>query len=93
MATEKDLAAVRKKMVGIKDEDEMVLAALRDFKQRCYTTEQVKTISYVFTREEGKYKLIDAAYPYIYDPANYGQLETLLKDKYFIYRFKALTSR
>jgi hypothetical protein len=90
MATEKDLGAVRKKMVGIRDEDEMVGVALKDFKARCYTTEQVKALCFVFTREEGRYKLIDAAYPYVYDPAVYGQLESLLSDKYFIHRFKAL---
>jgi hypothetical protein len=93
MASDKDVAAMKKKIVGIRDEDDMVSAALKDFKQRCYTTEQVKTISYVFNREEGKYKLIDAAYPYIYDPSNYGDLELLLKDKYFIHRFKALIQR
>ncbi len=93
MASDKDVAAMKKKIVGIRDEDDMVSAALKDFKQRCYTTEQVKTISYVFNREEGKYKLIDAAYPYIYDPSNYGELELILKDKYFIHRFKALIQR
>jgi hypothetical protein len=93
MATEKDLGAVRKKMVGIRDEDEMVAVALKDFKARCYTTEQVKAICFVFTREEGRYKLLDAAYPYVYDPANFGQLESLLSDKYFIYRFNALIQK
>jgi hypothetical protein len=90
MAAEKDLGAVRKKMVGIRDEDEMVAVALKDFKARCYTTEQVKAICFVFTRDEGRYKLIDAAYPYVYDPARFGDLESLLSDKYFIHRFKAL---
>jgi hypothetical protein len=90
MASEKDLQALRKRILGISDEDDMVSAALKDFKQRCYTTEQVRALSFVFLRQEGKYKLIDAVYPHIYDPANYGQLEALLTDKYFIHRFRAL---
>jgi hypothetical protein len=93
MATEKDMQALRRKMVNIPDEDDMVSAALKDVKLRCYTTEQVKALSVVFTRQEGKYKLIDAVYPYVYDPANYGELEPLLTDKYFIHRFRALVQQ
>jgi hypothetical protein len=93
MAAEKDLQALRRKMVNIPDEDDMVSAALKDAKLRCYTTAQVKALSVVFTRQEGKYKLIDAVYPYVYDPANYGELEPLLTDKYFIHRFRALVQQ
>lgn len=93
MATDKDLDAVKKKILGIRDEDDMVAAALKDFKQRCFTTAQVRTLSFVFTRQEGKYKLMDAVYPYVYDPSNFPELEPLLTDKYFIHRFKALITR
>jgi hypothetical protein len=93
MAAEKDLQALRRKMVNIPDEDDMVSAALKDAKLRCYTTAQVKALSVVFTRQEGKYKLIDAVYPYVYDPSNYGELEPLLTDKYFIHRFRALVQQ
>ena len=90
ISSEKDVSALRRRMVGLKDEDDMISLALKDFKQKCYTSDQVKTISFVFVREEGRYKLLDAAYPYVYDPDNYVELESLLNEPYFIYRFKAL---
>jgi len=93
MASEADMRALRKKMVAIPDEDDMVMAALKDIKLRCYTTMQVRDICAVFTRDEGRYKLIDAAYPYVYDPSLYWSLEFLLSDKYFIHRFKALIEK
>jgi hypothetical protein len=93
MATQADMRALRKKMVAISDEDDMVMAALKDIKFRCYTTIQVRDICAVFTRDEGRYKLIDAAYPYVYDPSQYETLEFLLTDKYFVHRFKALIEK
>ncbi|MGL6269350.1 MAG: DUF4476 domain-containing protein [Chitinophagaceae bacterium] len=90
VASDKDLAALRKRMVPLKDEDDMVAMALKDFKTKCYTSEQVRNISFVFVRDEGRYKLLDAAYPYVYDPDNFISLESLLSDSYFIHRFKAL---
>lgn len=90
LALEKDVTGLRRRMVGLKDEDDMVAVALKDFKQKCFTTEQVKNVSFVFVRDEGRYKLLDAAYPYVYDPDNFTALESLLSDPYFIHRFRAL---
>ncbi len=90
VASDKELAGLRKRMVTLKDEDDIVAVALRDFKAKCYTTEQVRNISFVFVRDEGRYKLLDAAYIYVYDPDNFNSLESLLSDPYFIHRFKAL---
>ena len=90
LAVEKDVTGLRRRMVGLKDEDDMVTIALKDFKQKCFTTEQVKNVSFVFVRDEGRYKLLDAAYPYVYDPDNFTSLESLLSDPYFVHRFRAL---
>jgi hypothetical protein len=90
LAVEKDVTGLRRRMVGLKDEDDMVAVALKDFKQKCFTTEQVKNVSFVFVRDEGRYKLLDAAYPYVYDPDSFTALESLLSDPYFIHRFRAL---
>ena len=91
MATAKDVEALKKRLAGIRDEDEKVAAALAAVKLRCHDTEQVKSICGSFVRNEGKYKFMDAAYPYVYDPSLYGQLETLLTDPYFVHRLKVLT--
>jgi len=93
MATDKDMVAMRKKMVMMTDEDEMISAALRDIKSKCYTTERIQNLSYVFTTDKGRYKLFDAAHPYVYDPTNYVQLERLLNQDYYINRFRALINQ
>ncbi len=90
MATDKDVQAVRRKIIAIREVDDMVATALRDFKTRCFTSEQVKSVSIVFVGDEGKYKLLDAAYPYVYDPSNYSTLVSLLNDDYYINRFRSL---
>jgi hypothetical protein len=91
MVSVKDLGTLRRRMESISDEDAKVAAALREFKQSCFTTEQVRSLLVVFFREEGRYKLIDAAYPHVYDPGNYDVFLPLLKDPYFIHRFRKLT--
>ncbi len=93
MATEKDMVAMRKKMIMMADEDEMIALALKDFKARCYSAERIQNLSYVFTTDKGRYKLFDAAFPYVYDPSNFEQLERLLNDDYYIKRFRALVNK
>jgi len=91
MATQKDVDGLRKKMAAMTDEDAQVALALKAFKGKCHTTAQVRDICFVFVRNEGKYKLMDAAYPHVYDPGHFMELEPLLTDPYFIHRFHALT--
>lgn len=91
MAAEKDIASLRKKMLGgAEDDDLMVEYARREFKQKCYSTDQVRELSFMFTNDQGRYKLLDAAYAYVYDPDAYPALESILSDTYFIKRFRAM---
>ena len=90
MATEEDFLKSRKKMTAEDTDDEMVTVAKKLFKQKCYSTEQIKNLSVLFLKDEGKYKLFDAAYPYVYDTQNFKILETQLTDQYYISRFKAM---
>ncbi len=91
MVSVSELGVLRRRMEAAPDEDAKVAVATREFRTKCFTTEQVRSLLVVFTREEGRYKLIGAAYPHIYDPGNYGQLLPILKDPYFIHRFRKLT--
>ncbi|HLX90415.1 MAG TPA: DUF4476 domain-containing protein, partial [Puia sp.] len=87
-ATDNDLDRLRIKIMAIEDEDDKVSTAKKSFKAKCYTTNQIKALSEVFGSDAGKYKLFDAAYFYVYDPLNYGSLQSLLKDSYYIARFR-----
>jgi hypothetical protein len=89
-ATDEDFLKVRKKMIAQKDDNEMISAAQKLFRQKCYSTEQVKNLSVLFLKDDSKYKFFDAAYPFVYDTPNFKNLESQLTDPYFISRFKAM---
>jgi Domain of unknown function (DUF4476) len=89
-ATEDDFFKTRKKMVAEDSDDAMVDAAKKQFKQKCYSVEQIKNLSLLFLNDAGKYKFFDAVYPYTWDTQNFASLEALLKDEYYIKRFKSM---
>jgi hypothetical protein len=89
-ATDADFFKLRKQMAAIISDDDMVTAARKTFKTKCFTVAQVKNLSTLFLNDDGKYKFFDAAYPYVSDPANFPTLEDQLKNSYYINRFKAM---
>ena len=80
-------------MVAEDGDDAMVDVALKQFKIKCYTVEQIKNLALVFLTDIGRYKLLDAAYPYTSDANRYAELEPLFKEAYYIKRFKAMLDR
>lgn len=93
VADEKDFLKIRRRMAGESDNQKMVDAARRFFKLKCYTTEQIRNLSYLFLDDAGRYRFFDAAYPYTSDQDMFYTLEPLLKDPYFVNRFKAMISK
>ena len=89
-ATDNDFLKLRKKMAAENNTDEMIAAAKKYFKSRCFTTEQIKNLSFLFLNDEGKYRFFDAAYPFTSDSSQYSLLQEQLKDEYYITRFKAM---
>jgi hypothetical protein len=89
-ATDDDFFKTRKKMVAEDTDDTMVEAARKQFKQKCYSVEQIKNLSLLFLNDAGKYKFFDAVYPYTSDTQNFASLEDLIKDEYYIKRFKSM---
>ena len=90
MANENDFLKLRKKMAAVVSDDAMVDAAKKVFKTTCYSVEQIKNLSALFLNDAGKYNFFDTAYPHIYDSQNFGTLQALLSDQYYISRFKAM---
>ena len=90
VATDDDFLRLRKKMVAETNDDNMVNAAKKAFKQRCFTTEQIKNLSVLFLKDAGKYNFFDMAYPLVSDVQNYGTLENQLTDAYYTNRFKVM---
>lgn len=81
---------VLRKFIGGKDEDEMIAAFRRYTKGYCLETSQIKTLTQLLESDAGRYRLLDQAYPKVYDSEDYISLESLLKDNYYKGRFKAM---
>ncbi|WP_276501222.1 hypothetical protein [Terrimonas pollutisoli] len=88
VASQNDFLKLRKKMAGQKDDEAMLTEAKKEFKLRCFSSEQVKNLGALFLNEPGKFQFYEAAYPYSSDPASFVALQNEFKDPYFIHRFK-----
>jgi hypothetical protein len=89
-ATDKDFLKLRKDMAAEMSDDAMIDVAKKEFRNKCYSVEQIKNLSTLFLTDEGKYKFFDASYSFVSDVGKFGVLQAELKDDYFINRFKAM---
>lgn len=85
-----DFFNLRRKMASRNSSRKMIEIARDFFKSKCYTTDQVKNLSYLFLTDEGRYHFLDAAYPFAADPENFSTLKSVLTDPYYIKRFEAM---
>ena len=90
IASGDDFLALRKNMAGKKTDETMIAEAKKYFKLKCFTTLQIKNLSFLFLNDEGKYNFFDAAYNYTSDIENFSSLQAEMKDEYYINRFKAM---
>ncbi|MEO6221594.1 MAG: hypothetical protein ABIO81_14270 [Ginsengibacter sp.] len=89
-ASNDDFIKLRKKMAGENSNDAMIKAAKKIFRSTCFSTEQIKNLSFLFLNEEGRYQFFDAAYAFTSDSDQYHSLQSQLNDPYYINRFKAM---
>jgi hypothetical protein len=89
-ASNEDFLKLRKKMAAENKMETMLKTARKYFRSKCFSTEQIKDLSYLFLTNEGKYRFFDAAYPFTSDSDQYDILESQLTDEYYITRFKAM---
>lgn len=90
VATEDDFLILKNKMSKGNNTENMINEAAVTFSTKCFTTAQIKNLSSLFTTDDGKYKLFDAAYLHVSDISNFSSLQSELKEDYFIRRFKAM---
>jgi hypothetical protein len=90
-ASSDDFLMLRKKMAASQKDQEMISEAERAFKHKCFTTDEIRNLSVLFLKDEGKYNFFDAAYPHVSD-GNFNSLQDQLTDDYYISRFRVMTS-
>ena len=89
-ATGNDFFKLRRDMAAKQTDEAMVEEAKKYFKNKCYTTEQIKNLSVLFLTSAGKYLFFDAAYMHVSDQESFATLQSQIKDDYYLRRFKAL---
>ncbi|MEO6188425.1 MAG: DUF4476 domain-containing protein [Ginsengibacter sp.] len=89
-ATDDDFIKLRKKMAGEMNKEDMIRAAKKLLQSKCFSTEQIKNLSFLFANDQGKYEFFTAAYPFTSDSNLYSTLQSQLRDPYYVNRFKAM---
>jgi hypothetical protein len=89
-ANDSDVDRLRIQMLKEANDDDRVFAARKVFRTKCFTVKQVTALTELFKDDAARYMFFDAAYPFVYDSGNFKSLISLLKDEYYINRFKAL---
>ncbi|HVF82227.1 MAG TPA: DUF4476 domain-containing protein [Flavisolibacter sp.] len=89
-ASEKDFMKLRKNMAAKSNDEEMIAEAKKSFKNKCFTSEQIRYLSTLFLTSAAKYQFFDAAYNYVSDKQSFSSLQSEMKDEYYLKRFKAL---
>ncbi len=89
-ATEDDLIKLRRKMASQRKDEQMVEEAKKVFRNKCFTSAQLRNLSVTFLTDEGRYRFFDAALPYVTDFANFKSLGETIQDEYYKRRFIAL---
>ncbi len=89
-ASNDDFIKLRKKLAGENNKEEMIKLVKKFFRLQCYSTEQIKNLSFLFLSDEGKYQFFEAAYPFTSDSSQYHVLQSQLKDPFYVNKFKAM---
>lgn len=87
-ATNEDFLKTRSKMAAVDSESDMLNIAAQAFKDKCFSVEQVKYLSYLLIDEQNKLTFFLSAQKTVYDTYNFPTLQKLLTKQEFIEQFR-----
>jgi hypothetical protein len=87
-ATNDDFLKTRSKMAATEAENEMLNIGAQAFKDKCFSVEQVKYLSYLLIEEQNKLTFFLAAQKTVYDTYNFPTLQKLLTKPEIIEQFR-----
>ena len=88
IATDADFNLLKKQLQATKSELEMIANAEPTFGEKCFSTEQIKNLSKLFTTDKNKLAFFLSAKDCIYDGNNYASLQGQLSDPAIIKQFR-----
>ena len=89
-ASQDDFIELRRRMVAQESENAMIREAQKIFKQKCFSTDQVKGLSSLILSEKNKMDFFKMTYPFVYDSSNFHTLQSQLTEEIYINSFKAM---
>jgi hypothetical protein len=87
-ATNEDFLKTRAKMASVETEGDMLTIAAQACKDKCFSVEQVKNLSYLLIDEENKLRFFLYAQKTVYDAYNFSSLQKLLSKPDIIEQFR-----
>lgn len=90
-AEEKDFLKLRRKMTQEDNEEKMIEVAEKAFKDKCYSTDQVRYLAVLFINEDNRLAFIRMSVNYISDLSMFGTLQQLFNTDKNINSFKEIT--
>lgn len=93
VADERDLILFRRKMILMNNQNEILFFAGKEFRQKCYSTLQIRNLSFIFLNDKDKFHFFKLAYINVLDPENFANLERFLNDEQEISNFRNLIKK
>lgn len=90
IATDEDYTRLRRKMAKESTDEKMISEARKMYRNKCFTTNQIKRLSTLFLSDEGRYNFFNASYNSVADASQYSLLQSEFIDPAFVSRFKAI---
>jgi hypothetical protein len=87
-----DVDKLRLKLLASPKDEDKILIAKKIFKSKCFSSPQIRALCEVFTADAGKYRLLEAAYPFVWDDRFRG-LSDVLTDPSYATRFRTMTGQ
>ncbi len=88
IATNDDFLKTRLQMAGATNEADMLQVAKNVFKEKCFSTEQVKNLGALILTEENRLTLFIAAKSNVYDAKNFKTLQSQFTKEAVLQQFK-----
>ncbi len=92
-ANEKDVKGLKKKILGIVSDQDIIEAVIKAMGERCYNCRQLAELSWMFTDEQVRLKLFQRAYARVSDPEKFSDLESTLVQDSTIAAFRNIMSQ
>jgi hypothetical protein len=87
-----DIDKLRLKLLASPKEEDKILIAKKVFKFKCFSSAQIRALCEVFTADAGKYRFLEAAYPFVWDD-HFRGLSDILTDPSYVGRFRTMTGQ